>query len=70
MAELDDVIKRDVKGLYKKALNNEISNFVGLDPNVPYQVPINPDITINTQSSEVEESFKELKMTLKNLKII
>ena len=34
---LDDVIARDPKGLYKRALNGEIKNFTGIDQ--PYEAP-------------------------------
>jgi len=43
-SDLKIVIKRDVKGLYKKALKGEIVNFIGIDPSVPYEPPENPDI--------------------------
>lgn len=36
--------KRDPKGLYKKARNNEIKNFTGIDS--PYEKPKNPEIHI------------------------
>jgi len=42
--------QRDPKGLYKKALNGEIKNFTGIDS--PYEAPLNPDITIQTDSIE------------------
>lgn len=51
---LDEVIKRDVKGLYKKALVGEIKNFTGISD--PYEVPENPDIKIKTELSSVSES--------------
>ena len=50
--------KRDVKGLYKKALNGEIKNFTGLDS--PFEEPENPFITIYTNKEELEESKNKL----------
>lgn len=44
---------RDVKGLYKKARNGEIKKFTGIDS--PYEPPSNPDLTLNTDTSNVEE---------------
>ena len=38
--------ERDVKGLYKKARAGELKNFTGIDS--PYEVPSNPEITVNT----------------------
>ena len=49
---------RDVKGLYKKALNGEIKNFTGLDS--PFENPENPFIEIRTDLQSLEESKDEL----------
>ncbi len=51
---LEICIKRDVKGLYKKAINGEIPHFTGISS--PYEVPENPDIEIKTLESDIEES--------------
>ncbi len=39
---------RDVKGLYQKARQGLISNFTGIDD--PYEVPVRPEVKINTES--------------------
>lgn len=54
-APLDVVVKRDPKGLYKKALAGEISSFIGIDRSVPYQAPRDADIVLDTaaQSAKV-----------------
>ena len=57
---LSRVIKKDVKGLYKKALNNEIENFIGIDPSVPFEPPIKPDLIINTESTSLNQSVEKL----------
>lgn len=44
---------RDVKGLYKKARNNEIKNFTGIDS--PFEAPVNPDVEIRTDLMSIEE---------------
>lgn len=46
---LDTLIARDTKGLYKKALNGELENFIGVSPEVPYEPPQNPDIRVDTE---------------------
>jgi adenylylsulfate kinase len=46
--------RRDVKGLYKKARAGEIKHFTGLDS--PYEVPLNPDIVVNSFDTSVEDS--------------
>ena len=53
---LEECIKRDVKGLYKKALNNEIKNFIGVHDSNPYEIPENPDIIVNTIDNCVKEN--------------
>ena len=47
-------IKRDPKGLYKKALDGEIKDFTGIDS--PYEAPTNPDIHIKTDKESPKES--------------
>jgi adenylylsulfate kinase len=49
---------RDVKGLYKKARNGEIRNFTGLDS--PFEKPLNPHLTVNTQNSTIQECLEQL----------
>jgi len=59
-ASLDECIKRDVKGLYKKALAGEINNFIGVAESNPYERPDTPDLEIDTHNSSVGESVKDL----------
>ncbi|HHH52472.1 MAG TPA: adenylyl-sulfate kinase, partial [Bacteroidetes bacterium] len=64
---LDVCIKRDVKGLYKKAMEGEIKNFTGI--NSPYEPPKHPDIIIDTENLTVEESVKKIIEYLDNINI-
>lgn len=50
--------KRDVKGLYSKARKGEIANFTGISSR--YEVPENPDITIDTTNITIEQASKEV----------
>ncbi len=50
----EECAKRDVKGLYKKALNGDIKNFTGLD--APFDAPENPFLEIKTDTQTLEES--------------
>lgn len=50
--------QRDVKGLYKKARAGEIQNFTGITS--PYERPVNPDVTIQTQLLTVSEAIDKL----------
>lgn len=51
---LEECEKRDVKGLYKKARAGEIPNFTGISSE--YEVPVSPDITVDTENLSVAEA--------------
>lgn len=51
--DLETLQKRDTKGLYAKYAAGEIKNMVGLD--IPYQVPSEPNIVVNTAAFSVSE---------------
>lgn len=55
-ASVEECIKRDVKGMYKKALAGEIKNFTGVDD--PYEEPLNPEIIIDTENETADESVE------------
>ncbi len=50
--------RRDVKGLYKKARAGEIKNFTGIS--APYEVPVHPDVEVNTEDLSIDESVKKI----------
>lgn len=62
------LIKRDVKGLYKKALAGEIKQFTGISD--PYEDPIAPEVTIDSSSESIESSVAKVIRRLEELKII
>lgn len=49
---------RDPKGIYKKARLGEIKEFTGIS--APYEVPHNPEYSIDTSNISVEESVERL----------
>jgi adenylylsulfate kinase len=51
---LDELARRDVKGLYARALRGEIPNFTGVSD--PYEEPAAPDVTVDSAAQSVEES--------------
>lgn len=58
---LEVLIRRDDKGLYKKALAGELSGFTGISD--PFDEPENPDLIIDTgQETPAESLSKILKM--------
>lgn len=56
-AGLEILHKRDTKGLYKKARNNQIDNLIGVSKKSRYEPPTNPDLRINTEKSMEENSI-------------
>lgn len=54
--------QRDVKGLYQKARKGEISHFTGISD--PYEEPENPDLVIDTSSTELSDSIEQLLQLL------
>ncbi|MAI29288.1 MAG: adenylyl-sulfate kinase [Rickettsiales bacterium] len=58
-ASIDECKKRDVKGLYSKAISGEIENFTGISS--PYEDPKNPDLILNTERESIEESVNKLE---------
>ena len=65
---LEECIKRDPKGLYKKALRGEIKDFTGVDS--PYERPEKPEIHIKTEKMGVDECVKEIIAYLKGKEIL
>ena len=65
---LEECKSRDVKGMYKKAQNNEIKNFTGISDK--YEEPTNPDIVLETEKLSAEESVSKIILYLKNKNII
>jgi adenylyl-sulfate kinase len=47
-------IKRDVKGMYQKALRGEIKEFTGVSD--PYEEPERPELVLETDKETLEES--------------
>jgi adenylylsulfate kinase len=55
---VDTCIKRDPKGLYKRAIAGELDNFTGISQE--YEEPIYPDIIVHTDTKSVEESIGQI----------
>jgi adenylylsulfate kinase len=50
---LEECIRRDVKGLYEKAIRGEIAEFTGVSD--PYEPPANPEVTVETDKLSPDE---------------
>ena len=63
---IKECIKRDPKGLYKKAIAGEIKGFTGID--APYEQPLSPEISLDNLS--IEDSLAVLMDLLRTKCII
>lgn len=59
---LEELVSRDVKGLYEKALSGEIPNFTGVSD--PYEEPLDPEVVVHTDRETVEESLAKVLAAL------
>ena len=71
---LDKCIERDPKGLYKKVLNGEIYDFIGMSDVNPYEEPLLADIEVDTSEASISEVVQDIlnnldKMGLYEMKI-
>lgn len=62
---LEACIERDVKGMYKKAMNGEIKEFTGISD--PYEEPLNPEILLESDKETLEESVEQVIQKLNDL---
>ncbi len=59
-SSLKEVISRDTKGLYKKALAGEINNFIGIDEETPFQPPKDAGLVLDTEKDDVKTCVDNL----------
>lgn len=55
---LDELVRRDVKGLYKKAIAGELQHFTGVSD--PYEAPEHPDVVVDSERERPEESVSKI----------
>jgi adenylylsulfate kinase len=67
-APLDVLESRDTKGLYKKARAGVIKNFTGISD--PYEKPDAPEVTVHTESEDIEQSAARILAYLESKKLI
>lgn len=59
---IEELVRRDPKGLYKRALAGEIPNFTGVSD--PYEEPVNPEIVCDTEQDTLEQSLERIVRSL------
>lgn len=62
---IPELTRRDVKGLYEKALKGEIANFTGVSD--PYEEPLTPDVLVDSEIEEVYDSVAKVMAKLEEL---
>ena len=62
---IPELTRRDVKGLYEKALKGEIQNFTGVSD--PYEEPLNPEVTVDSETEELADSVAKVLARLEEL---
>jgi adenylylsulfate kinase len=67
-ASVEECARRDVKGLYEKAFAGEIKGFTGVDD--PYEEPTAPEVVVDTEALEPEESARLVLAKLEELALI
>ncbi|MGC9072034.1 MAG: adenylyl-sulfate kinase [Acidilobus sp.] len=55
---LEECVRRDPKGLYRKALSGEIKHFTGVSD--PYEEPLSPDLVLDSVIGTPEENARRL----------
>src|SRR5262245_51514352 len=67
-ASVEECARRDVKGLYEKAFAGEIKGFTGVDD--PYETPSHPELVVDTEEHEPEESARLILAKLEELGLV
>ena len=67
-APLEVCEQRDTKGMYKKAREGLIKNFTGISS--PYEIPNDPELTVNTGEDSLEECTSQVMGLLKERSVI
>lgn len=62
---IKECIKRDPKGLYRKALSGEIINMTGIQD--PYEEPLNPEILLDTEHNSPRNNVAKVIGKLEEL---
>jgi adenylylsulfate kinase len=62
---LEECMRRDVKGMYKKALEGKIKEFTGVSD--PYEEPIRPELVVETDKETLDESVNRCLARLAEL---
>jgi adenylylsulfate kinase len=55
---IDELVRRDTKGLYARALEGSVPNFTGISD--PYEEPLHPEVTVRTDVESRDDSVSKV----------
>ncbi len=65
---IPELTRRDVKGLYEKAIKGEIKNFTGVSD--PYEEPLHPEVTVDSETEDLPESVGKVLAKLEEMGLV
>jgi adenylylsulfate kinase len=65
---LDELTRRDVKGLYARALAGDLPHFTGVSD--PYEPPENPDVVVDSGVESIDTSLARILEHLRDRKLL
>lgn len=65
---IEELTRRDVKGLYERALRGELPNFTGVSD--PYEAPLSPEVTIHSDQEDEDTSLDRILAYLEQRALI
>ena len=65
---LEECIRRDPKGLYRKALKGEIKDMTGIQD--PYEEPLNPEVVVDSENEKPDLCAEKIISKLRELDLI
>jgi adenylylsulfate kinase len=65
---VEECVRRDVKGLYAKAISGELPEFTGVSD--PYEEPTGPELRIDTTEHEPDDSARIVLAKLEELGLV
>jgi adenylylsulfate kinase len=65
---LEECMRRDSKGLYKRALRGEVKDMTGLQD--VYEEPLNPEVIVDSERQDLNKCVEEIVGKLKELNLL
>ncbi len=65
---LDELVRRDTKGLYRRALAGALEHFTGISD--PYEAPAQPDVRVDTEHWTVDECVDAVAAVLQRRELL